>query len=270
LIAWEELTLTPSQKTQSVNPLTRRIEIKDTPLTSPITESELIVINPRPKSSVDEDEHIVAAHIKGLKDNRINVVVITDLDFLAKVAYEQEQALESSLDNYRLLQNTIEVLAGKSGFVSLRSRRSVPRTLTAFEKNVAVYREQRAVKEKENELAIEDQLAKARKMLEESLSTIESDQSTNFFEKLQQSSQTQLDAQEQFDRKRLSLEKQLRKDNDRLKAQEARQVSQLENFIRLVAVGLAPLPALLLGIFVFFRRAISESSQVRPDRKVQR
>ncbi len=271
-IPWEELTFSPSQRTQSMNPATRRMEFKNEPVMSQITDDKLYVIKPNPLSTVDETTQVVAARIVGRDptNRKANAIVIADLDFLSESYYEQQDALKTpSLDNYRLLQNAIEVLADKSGFVALRNRRSSPRTLTTFEKMISVFRQQRVLAETENKKQIDAQLKIAQERLDKSLQSIDEDQSTSFLEKLQLSSQEAVDSQEKFDREQQKLEKELASKNQILKAQEARQVTNLENWIRFLAVGLAPLPALLLAVFVLTSRAMNERKEIRPERIVR-
>ncbi|MEQ1903501.1 MAG: Gldg family protein [Pirellulaceae bacterium] len=271
-IPWGELTFSPSQRTQSMNPTTRRMEVKNEPVMNQITDDKLYVIKPNSLSTIDAEPQILAARVVGRDPakKKANAIVIADLDFVSESYYEQQDALKTpSLDNYRLLQNAIEVLADKSGFVALRNRRSSPRTLTTFEKMISVYRQQRVLAESENKKQIDAQLKTAQERLDKSLQSIDEDQSTSFIEKLQLSSQEAVDSQEKFDREQQKLEKELASKNQILKAQEARQVTSLENWIRFLAVGLAPLPALLLAIVVLTSRAMNERKEIRPERTVR-
>ena len=55
----------------------------------------------------------------------------------------------------------------------------------------------------------------------------------------------------------------------RLETQEQQNVNRLENIIGLVSIGLAILPALLLGSIVLIVKTVNEHSQVRPSRNAE-
>ncbi len=262
---WDEFTMVPKQQVRRLDPRTGRATVEERAASSPITQEDLVVLRPTPESYQDDDEHVLAAQISG--DN-INVVFISDLDFLSDLYYEQQESLEQQLDNLSLLQNSIEVLAGDTGFVGLRNRRPQPRTLTKVEAWLEKFRDERAKQQEIAERRVRDQLEEAQLQLDEATKEIEENQSLSFFEKLQQTSQKASDTQRRFDIKKAKLDKELKIEIDELKSAEQQQISQLENWIRYLSVGLAPLPALLLGIAVLFIRTTNERKHIAPDRRV--
>ena len=100
------------------------------------------MLNPTPASYIDNNEHILAAHIHGENDGDIKVIFIADMDFVSDLYYEQisEDGLGQKLDNVSFLQNAIEVLAGEEAFVALRNRRPSPRTLDYIERQTEEFR----------------------------------------------------------------------------------------------------------------------------------
>ena len=64
------------------------------------------------------------------------------------------------------------------------------------------------------------------------------------------------------------LDKELKKEISALKSEEQMQTRGYERKIRLLAIFLAPLPALLLGIAVLSWRAVNERNYIAPDRRV--
>jgi ABC-2 type transport system permease protein len=262
---WDEFTMVPTQKVRRLDPRTGRATMEERAASSQITQEDLIVIRPTPESYLDDDEHVLAARITG---DKLNVVFISDLDFLSDLYYSEQQPLEQQLDNLSLLQNSIEVLAGDTGFVSLRNRRPTPRTLTKVETRLEEFRAERAKQQEIAEKRVRDQLEEAQLKLDEATKEIEGNQSLSFFEKLQQTSQKASDTQRQFDIKKAKLDKELKIEIEELKSAEQQQVSRLENWIRYLSVGLAPLPALLLGIAVLFIRTANERKHISPDRRV--
>ncbi len=280
VIPWEQITFTPKQAQRRVNPTTRRTEVEDVAARSQITMEDLIVVRPDPAHMLDDAEHIVAAHIRTKATapkpdaespagpSGINVIVVADLDFVSDLYVEQQTAIGQPLDNLKFLQNAIENLAGETGFAQLRNRRPKPRTLTSVEQRIDAFRQDRAKKQAAIETRIKQQLEEEQKKLNEATAKIQEDESLSFLQKLQQSSQEASDAQARFDRQQEKLSKELKREIDAAKAIEQRQISSLESSIRYLAIFLAPLPAVLLGISVLTIRKMNENRMIRPDRKV--
>ncbi len=267
---WDNLTTIPKQKMPRFDPNTGRQVVEERAARSQITMGDLVVIEPNPQSYLDDDQHVIAAHVTG---NNLNAVFVADLDFVSDLYYAQQQSLEQQsvrgqLDNLSFLQNAIEVLAGDEGFVSLRNRRPSPRTLTKVESVLEGYRAERAGKQEEAEKRVRDQLEKAQQELDEAAKEIGENQSLSFFEKLQRTSQEASDTQRRFNLKKEKLDKELKKDISLLKSEEKQKTSDYERRIRLLAILLAPLPAFLLGIFVLSWRAMNERKHIEPDRRV--
>ena len=185
-----------------------------------------------------------------------------------RFSIRNREALDKPLDNVAFLQNAIEVLAGDEGFVALRNRRPTPRTLTKVEKVLKGYREERAKKQEEAEKLVRTQLEEAQSELDEATREIEQNESLNFFEKLQKSSQEAADTQRRFDLKKERLDRELAQTISGLKSSEQQQIDGYEQRIRWLAVLLAPLPALFLGIIVLGWRASNERKHIAPDRRV--
>ncbi len=65
------------------------------------------------------------AHCKA--EDGLDLVIITDLDFVSDLAFQQEEELDQQvgqkLDNVSFLLNAIEVLGGPDDFFQLRNRR---------------------------------------------------------------------------------------------------------------------------------------------------
>lgn len=268
--SWENLTFVPSQITNRFDPETQRIIRAEENQRSRITNEDLRVLNPNPPSFTDDDDHIVAAQIKGDGENGLNVVFIADMDFVSDLYSDQtsEQGLNQKLDNLALLQNAIEVLAGEESFVALRNRRPAPRTLAYIEKETEQFRIERAKAQETIEKDIREQLEKEQGKLDKETAKIEGDQSLSFFEKLQKTSQEASDAQRRFDLKKEKLDRELELQIDELRSEEQNKIRRTEGYVKMLAICFAPLPAFLLGCLVFFVRSSSERSQVKASRRI--
>lgn len=267
-IAWNELTFTPKIKREVPDMRTRRVRIEEEDVRSQITGDNLVVLKPSPRTGLDNEARTIVARVQGKGDNKVNALVIADLDFVSDIFYDQQDALGLPLDNLKLLQNALEVLAGEEGFAALRGRRPTLRTLTSLEKQVNAFRSERATRQKEMEDVVQKQLDEAQSSLDGKLKTINEQQELNVIQRLQLASQEAADVQSEFDRKKEKLDKELQRQLDQLKLAEQKKISGLESRIQWLAVCLAPLPAVLLGIVVFINRRLAENRNIRPERLV--
>jgi ABC-2 type transport system permease protein len=267
---WQNLTMTPKQETRLINPRTGKMTSEERAASNQYTFEDLIVIEPRPQSTLDEEDHVIAAWItgKGKTERPINVVFIADMDFVSEVAYIQEKSLDSKLDNLALLTNSIEVISGNTEFVNLRNRRIRPRTLVRLEQMFETFRKERAEKQQDAETSMQTELAHEQARLDEATKEIQSDESLSFIQKLQRTSQEASDAQRRFDLRKRKLEKDLTQTIMQLQTEEQKGIRKVENATRYVAVLTAPLPALALGIFVLGMRYYNEQKTVNPRRKI--
>ncbi len=273
---WEDLVFTPTQRVARFDPTTGRRVIEEQKARSRITDQDLIVLRPASQATLelDDDTHIIGAHItdspSGENARPMNVVFISDLDFVSDFYWEQAEALGQKIDNLALLQNAIDVLAGRGEFVDLRNRRAAPRTLVKVEERIMRFREERARKQEEVEKRIREQLAKAQEELDKAAKEIGEDESLSFLEKLQLTSQQASQAQRRFDIRKEKLDKELEQEIVKLEAEEQQQIRRLENLLSGLSIGLAVLPALLLGAIVLFIRTWNERSNVSERRKIDK
>jgi ABC-2 type transport system permease protein len=268
LTDWDQLTEVPVQRVSRINPRTGRQTVDEEKARSQITGEDLYVLNPAPQAYLDDQVHVIAAHLVG-KDpkEKVNAVVIADLDFVSDLYYEQIEELGQNLDNVVLLQNAIEYLAGEKAFVSLRSRRPSPRTLDYVEEKTKRYRVERTKKQQEVEATIRQQMEEEQAKLDEATKKIGEDTSLSFLEKLQQTSQQASAAQTRFERKQIKLDKDLKLEIDRLEAEEQHQIRTTESRVKWFSILSAPLPAFVLGLFVWIKRAANERSQITSNRR---
>ena len=273
-IEWDELTMTPKQTMQMLNPRTGQLTVREEPARSQITNDLLKVLNPSPRTSIDSQDYCVAArvHSKDGAEDGLDVVIITDLDFVSDMAWQQEEALDQQvsqkLDNLGLLLNAIEVLGGADDFVELRNRRQRPRTLVQLETIFKTYREQRLTRQQEIEKEVQDELDAAQAKLDKATEEIQGNESLGFLEKIQKTSQRATDVQRQFEIKQEKLDRKLKQEVTQLEADEQSSIEGRKNRIRAMTALIAPLPALMLGIVVLWFRVMNEQRNINPNRRV--
>ncbi|QEG22533.1 DUF7088 domain-containing protein [Mariniblastus fucicola] len=272
---WDELTMTPKQKVQMLNPRTGELTVREEPARSQITNDLLMVLNPTPRTMIDAQDYCVAARVSSKEDsdNGLDVIIITDLDFVSDLAWQQEDALneqvDQKLDNLGFLLNSIEVLGGADEFVELRNRRQRPRTLVQLESIFKEFREQRLEKQQEIEKEVQDELDAAQEKLNLATKEIQGNESLGFLEKLQKTSQRATDVQRQFDVKQNRLTRNLKQDVTRLEAEEKQLIEGRKFRIRALTALVAPLPALMLGVMVLWFRVANEQKNINPNRRVK-
>lgn len=266
---WNSLTETPEQEMRMFDPRTGQMSIEKDPARSQITGGNLVVIQPLPRNAmIDSEDHVVAARITGEGEDAIDVVFITDADFVSDLTGQQEEALDQRLDNLAFLQNAIEVLAGNEDFVQLRNRRTKPRTLVKLESIIETYKAARTVQQQEAETGIRDEMEVEQAKLDEAAKEIEGNESLSFFEKLQRTSQEASDAQRRFDLRKKKLDRELKQKIAKLETEEQNNISRLETAVRYASIFAAPLPALFLGVFVLAKRRKNEQKDIAPERRV--
>jgi len=270
---WDELTDTPSQKLQMLNPRTGEISIREEPAESQITGESLIVLKPDPATRLDEKDHVVAARVQSKESSgkKVDVVIITDLDFLSDMSTRQENKLKEDvgqqMDNLSLLVNSIDVLAGNDGLVDLRGRRPKPRTLTKLESIFETFREERLEKQQVAEEKVEKELAAAQKKLDDATKEIRKDESLSFLEKLQQTSRQASNVQRQFELSEKRLNRELEQQSQNLRIDEQGKIRGQKEWYRWLTTLISPLPPLMLGIVVLFFRLFNEQRNIDPKRR---
>lgn len=267
LTDWDEIAVTPKRQTQHRD-RTGEIIIRETAARSPITQRDLVMPRARAQSLVDENSHVVAAHVLGKGKNQTNVICIADTDFLSNLYYDQEAQLDQPLDNFVFLLNSIEVLIGDQKFVSLRNRRPVLRTLVRFEEQVNQFRKRRAEKTAEAEKRIQKQREDAEAELKEAGNEIKNDSTLDVLQQSQMFSQRKSDAMQRLRQIKRKLNEELDEEIQSLKSSERQKTTALENRIRFLSVFLAPVPAMALGLFILTLRSRNERRTMDPRRRV--
>ena len=261
---WNELTITPKSVEPGRN-ASGQIVFRETAASSQITGDDLVVVNPEPKSMLDDQTHVLAAQIQ---DEKLNTVVICDLDFVSDFYYLQQEALELPLDNIRLFENAIEVLLGETGFVSLRNRRATPRTLTKLEEWTNALKTQTALAKQAAEKKSREALDAEQEKLDEAMKKISKDDKLSIRQRLQQTFSSQSDSQRKYELRKLAIDRELKEQLDLLKTEEQQKTKTLVDAVQRNAILLAPLPALLLGVIVLSIRTFRENQHISDERRV--
>jgi ABC-2 type transport system permease protein len=220
-------------------------------------------LNPNRRPNRTNQQQPLVAKLRG-GTHKVNALLIGDLDIISPTFFEIRQTGATGLefDNVTFILNAVDVLAGDESLVDLRKKRRQFRTLERLEdrRRLEDQTTQTAIENAETEAA--QLLDEARKRFEDRVKAIEQrtdlDDTTKriMAESVRTSEQRRLDAQSRAidDLKRQKIE------DARLKTNQ--EIEQLQMAIRVAAVTLPPVPALLVGLGVMVRRRQRERASV--------
>lgn len=192
--------------------------------------------------------------------SNINVVFVADLDCISNqfFALRNEGAEGLQFDNITFVLNCVDVLAGDTSYVELRKRRPKHRTLERFENLTKSHNqkmldetkiaEETAEKERnEAQKRFDAKVEEVRKRtdLDERRKEMEVQNLQEVENKRLQASQREID-----ERKKAAIE--------RSKGTMKQAVSSIKKNIRNLAVFLSPIPALIMGLYIFSRRMAAQ------------
>lgn len=196
-------------------------------------------------------------------------VVVADMDMVSDLFYRLRRGgnVDFSLDNVTFVANAIDWLAGSEELVELRKRRPRHRTLTRMEK---IKREQ----EKEQAQAIKDAREAAKKKLEgakerldKAIEKIKKDATLDDRTKDIRIREVSTREQKVFDQAKRRIEDEKKATIRKGESETKQNVKAIEWSVIYVLVILSTLPALLLGLLVFYRKRRVEQASMDPDRK---
>lgn len=254
-------------------------------------------VEPKRRTSTSGTRHVLAARIRSAgdveaeagakeKDEKgkeaarktaaFNVIVLADLDLFGDPLFalherggdvDGDGIDDIRFDNVPFLLNAVDSLAGDDRFISLRKRRPRFRRLTKVDQLTvdAQKRRDKAIDEANGKAA--EELEQAQKELDQSVKEIERraglDEATKrvMIESERTKQQRRLEARQ----KRIEADKKRAiRDSER---EHKRAVGKVQDRIRLIAVLLPPIPALLLGTFILFRKRRRERDSIPQSRR---
>ncbi|MBY0585570.1 Gldg family protein [bacterium] len=201
----------------------------------------------------------------------INVIFVADLDIVSDQMFAlRQQAQQETLkfDNVPFILNCVDLLAGDEGFLALRKKRPKRRTLDTLEllANQSVREEQAGIEEAQ--AAAEKAIGEAQKKLNDEVDKIDKDTSIAKNLRDQKKAFAQSYWQNYFDREKDRIERETEQKVRDVREETTRSRRAEENRVKWLAVLLPPIPALLIGLAVFFVRQTGEREGVDPKRLV--
>ena len=229
-------------------------------------------VNPsrNPSRRIDSDVHSLAARVKNDSGgNKVNAIFVADIDMISDFFFEERNLgnLNIAFDNVTFVLNAVDALAGDESFIELRSRRPRHRTLDRVEAQKRSFLEEANDAEIAADEAAETELETRKQQLGERVKEIEENESLDPIAKTQMLRQAQEAEQQRLNLAEAKIEQTKNDQIRKTRAETNNKIRSLESRIRLWAVWLPALPALLVGIIVFARRWVDEKSNVTARRR---
>lgn len=203
----------------------------------------------------------------------INAVLVSDIDCLSDAFFiirergeEENTIVQWNFQNVAFVLNTLDSLAGDDRFLEVRKRTRRHQILKKIEEATESYRDTAA---DQRDDAIKDakaQITSAQEDFALKIQEIQANPDLSSVEKRQRMEQAQI----LYGRTRDVLVAKIEKDRDREIRQTERnlaaEVRGVQDFYKLCAVLLPPIPPILLAFFVYFHRRESEREGVSKSR----
>ena len=225
-----------------------------------------VAINQDLKHTPEKTKQVLAARVKG----GVNAVIVADVDLMGEQFFElRRRGVENlNFDNVTFLLNAVDELAGDSSFIALRKRRPKHRTLEAVEARTRAYEQQRLEEMRQAEAVAEGRLKEAQGRLDKAVREIE--QRSDIDDQAKQVMISNLQAIEtrRLQVARATIDDEKQRQIEASRADMENSIRGIQNTIKVMAVLLPPIPAVLLFLLVSARRLARERIGVAADRLV--
>ncbi len=198
----------------------------------------------------------------------MKAIVVADLDLISEQFFEiRRRRIENfDFDNVTFVLNCVDVLAGDEGYITLRKRRPIHRTLDRLEEQTRKFVVRSQDETKAAEEAAKEQLDQAQKRLDEKVEKVRANKEMDERTKDIMLSNLQAVESRKLEVEKAAIEDEKRKKLLESKANKEEEVRGIQNQVRAVAILFPPLPALFLGIGVFLTRLNRENQGANPNR----
>ncbi len=234
--------------------------------------------------AADQEERLAE-----LGDREMNVIYIADLDCLFSAFFRirarpdpRDEVLQFNFENVTFLLNCVDSLAGVEDYLEIRKRKPYHATLKMVElrtdgirdtelKTRSEFREELKKTEQTLEKERDEAVQKFRDSYQELVRRQNEGEEIDQNELLAR--QTVMEAQDRVARRRFDvaverMQKEQAEKFDAMRRQYDLQVERIQNEYKFWAVLLPPIPPLLVGIIVYFRRRLLEREGVSKNRLV--
>jgi ABC-2 type transport system permease protein len=196
---------------------------------------------------------------------------VADVDLMGEQFFEiRRRGIENlNFDNVTFLLNSVDELAGDNAFIALRKRRPRHRTLEAVEARTRAYESQRVEEMRQAEATADARLKEAQARLDKAVQEIQQRKDLDDQSKEVMIANVQAVENRRLQVARTTIEDEKQRQIENSRADMENSIRGIQNTIRLMAVALPPIPALLLFLFVSVKRLARERIGVPVDRLVE-
>jgi ABC-2 type transport system permease protein len=224
-----------------------------------------------PPRVLDDVAHVVAAEIKSNPDSeqKINVVYVADTDMIADWFFtvRDKKLYGLDLDNVTFVLNAVDALVGDEAYIPLRKRRAKHRTLVQVERQTSEFIANRSKEQENANTEAEKAMENAKARLKAEVEKVKNDDSLDDLAKMQLIALAQENENRRLLVEEANIEQEKEKKVEAVKIKTEREIRAIEQGYSLRAVLLPPIPAIVLGLIVWFSRMKNEQKDIAPSRR---
>ncbi len=208
------------------------------------------------------------------KETEFHAVFVGDIDMLTEDFFRirelgrdnPDMDINFDFDNVTFMLNVVDQLSGDTRFIDIRKRRPKYRTLTRIERETAPYRREAAQANEQFEAEMNKNIENLKKALQDKLDELRARKDISDSQKV-----TELSLTTEYESKKLeqTTEKLRRESEQKRNEVETRRdlkIRSVQDWYKMWAVFLPPLPPLAVGVAVFLRRRSQERLGVSRSR----
>jgi len=233
-----------------------------------------VEIENNPVRKADEYSHILAAEITSdSKDpQKIDAIFVADTDMISDWFFmvRERRMYGLDLDNVTFVLNCVDHLADDGSYIDLRKRRAKHRTLLRVEQASSKFVAERTAESEKANTEAQNELDEAKARFAKQVEEIRNDTNLDDVAKLQKIAIAQETEQRRVSVAEANIEQAKEKRVAESRAKSERQIRAIESRYWLAAVFLPPIPAILLGLFVWAWRLQNEQKDISPARRVKK
>ena len=203
----------------------------------------------------------------------LNVVLVADIDCLSdaffiirELGQEQDALVDWNYQNVSFVLNALDALAGDDRFLEVRKRTRQHKILSKIEQATEEYRANASEQQSEFRDEATDEINKVRAEFSQKIGEIQNRTDLTAMAKQQRIEQAQIQYARERDVTIASLEAKRDKQIRQSERDLAAEIRGVQDYYKMCAVLLPPIPPILLAFFVFFHRRESEREGVAKTR----
>ena len=255
-------------------------------------------LNENPRRVSDRFAQTIAYHVKGKRTvdapppaplipggpppkipeettEEINCIFVADIDVISDQMFlMREQGLRPSqdadpieFDNVTFVLNSIDVLVGDTDLIPLRIRRAQHRTLSTVETAKSSSLKRQIQQQEDAEKEFSDRLQAKQSELDAEVKKLGENKQLDETARERLMEMAQERKNEELRQETNEIEQAKRAKLRTIRTQTEREVRSIESTYKWAGILLPPLPAIVLGLWFFFRRVTNEQRNISPDRR---